>query len=298
MTRLVADIGGTHSRLALADGPRVRPDSLRHLRNADSATPQAMFAAYLVETGATPDAACIAAAGPVTGQTVQLTNHPWHIDATDIVTGTGTSIPPNNILILNDLQAMGHALAAPEIAGSPLEAPRLVLALGTGMNAALAYRVNGRIFVPAAEYGFTALPFTRPEDSAILAAIAADFGTPVVESVLSGPGLTRAHRLLTGQERTPEEITAQGGPARDLALRVLGRMMASLARAHLPHGGLYLAGSLGRALHPLLNDPNFLNYFDVKGPYASLLNAIKIGKITDDAAALHGAALALDQYLS
>lgn len=284
---LVADIGGTASRLALAQAGCILPGSTRRFENDAAGDPHAMLAAYLAEARATPTRACIAAAGPVQGDRVTLTNRAWTLDATAVRAATG--IP--EITLMNDLQAMGHALAVPEIAGGPLGDTRLTLAIGTGMNMAVAHPMpDGRAFVPPCEAGYLALPFTRAEDAPLLAALAQDFGAPVIEAALSGAGLERLHRLMTGDRLSAAQITAEDSPTRRMALRLLGRYLASLALAHLPRGGIYLAGSVGRALYPHLGHPEFSESFLDAGAYRPLLEAISLKVIASDDAPLHGLA--------
>lgn len=294
---LLADIGGTSSRLALSDGPRLRSESLRILANDSQPDPATMIAGYLAETGARPGAVCLAAAGPVTGDTVRLTNRAWSLSRAEIEAVTGCAA----ITLMNDLQAMGHALAAPQIAGSPLRQPRLVLAIGTGINAAVAHPLpDGSAFVPAAEHGYLTLPFTHPDDASLLAALVADFGSPAMEAGLSGAGLARVHRLLTGETRPPQDIAAGAhGTEASLSfvLRLLGAVLGSLALVHMPHGGIWLAGSVGRALFAHLDRAEFREAYGRRGAYSDLIAGFPLHVIEDDSAPLHGAALCLSQAL-
>lgn len=289
---LVADIGGTHSRLALAENGALRGDTLRRFDNDDHSDFADLLRLYLGDTGARPAGLCLAAAGAVQGDAVSLTNRPWHITGSDLTRLTGC----RRIILLNDLQAMGFALAVPAIAGSPLSQSRLVLAIGTGLNAAVAHAHAGKIHVPAAECGYTTLPFTTKADAPYLARIAAAFGAPMVEAILSGPGLVRAHHALTGETRTAQEITS-AAPGTDaslaLALRVLGATLGSLALTHLPLGGIYLAGSVGRALFAHLERPDFRQHFAARGTYSELVTSFPLRQISDDTAPLHGAAFCL-----
>ncbi|WP_137700378.1 glucokinase [Marimonas lutisalis] len=291
---LLADIGGTNSRLALSDGATLRPGSVRNIANDGVAGIETLLAEYLSDTGARPAAVCVAAAGPVQGDRVQLTNRDWSTNRAALARATGCDA----IVLLNDLQAMGYALACPDIAGSVLSHTRLVVAIGTGINVAVAHSLGGRVFVPPSESGYLSLPFTGKADAAALARIAADFGAPVAEAVLSGPGLARVHRVLAGQARAPHDITARApGTEASLALvlRVLGAYLGSLALAHLSYGGIYLAGSVGRALFRWCDGPDFTGPFSDRGAYRDIVTSMPLRLIENDSAALHGAALCLAQ---
>lgn len=299
MTRtlaLTADIGGTHSRLALSENGALRPDTIHRFRNDDHADFSDILTSYLRESGARPSALCLAAAGPVTNEGVTLTNRAWVISKSDLATLSGC----RDITLINDLQAMGYALAVPEIATGPLTRTRLVLAIGTGINAAVAHPHAGKVYVPPGETGYISLPFTTQADASLLARIATRFGAPAVESVLSGAGLSRTHHALSGTSRAPQEITAakphpDTAPTLALVLRVLGATLGSLALIHLPFGGLYLAGSVGRALFAHLDSPDFQAHYAQRGAYSDLMNSFPIRLISDDTAPLHGAAICLAQ---
>jgi len=279
---LVADIGGTHARLALASGGEIDTASVLHTRNADWPGFGALVESYLA--GREISAACIAAAGPVTAGGVRLTNGDWHLKPTDI--------PAGKTHFLNDLQSMAHVLGA--LSGAP--AARLVLNIGTGLNAAIRHPAGEAALVPPAEAGYARLPLLATPENAILHELGAEFGAPVMEAALSGPSLPRLHRALTGEARSAQQITANWPEAtRRLYLRVLGAYLGDLALTHLPYGGIWLAGSLGRAVYPLLGTAAFRETFRDRGPYADLMNSFRFHLMDDELAALRGAALYLAQ---
>ncbi len=286
MTTLIADIGGTNSRLALARDGHLLRDTLRRVVNDQSPGLVAMLTDYATQH-ARPDRLILAAAGPVNDGHVRLTNRPdWACSADDLAAATGAT----RITLLNDLQAMGHALGVPGIAGDPLTRSRLVLAIGTGLNAAVAHPVGRAAFVPPSESGYQSLPFTTEADAPILAALARDFGANTAEALLSGPGIMRAHRLLTGEIGTARDILATAPATRALALRVLGATLGSLALILLPYGGIYLAGGVGRALFAHLDSPDFRHHFTARGAYGDLMTRFALRCIDDDLAPLRGLA--------
>ena len=78
--QLVADIGGTNTRLALADGGVLRPGSIRRFYNADHATFEGLLGQYLSDSAVSGCAAvCFAVAGPVRDGAVQMTNLGWEL---------------------------------------------------------------------------------------------------------------------------------------------------------------------------------------------------------------------------
>ena len=64
MTSLVADIGGTNTRVALAGGAEVDRSSIRRFPNADHAGLGEVLTRYLADAGSpTVEGACVAVAG-------------------------------------------------------------------------------------------------------------------------------------------------------------------------------------------------------------------------------------------
>ena len=78
--------------------------------------------------------------------------------------------------------------------------------LGTGVGGGIA--VNGKVLTGAnaiaGEWGHNPLPLPTPEDLPLPPCYCGRAGC--IETYLSGPGLSRDHRLLTGQSLEPEEI--------------------------------------------------------------------------------------------
>ena len=65
--QLVADLGGTNTRVALADGGVLRQGSIRRFANAGHASLSDILRAYLAQTATTEcSGVCVAVAGPVT----------------------------------------------------------------------------------------------------------------------------------------------------------------------------------------------------------------------------------------
>ncbi|WP_111735779.1 glucokinase [Roseovarius amoyensis] len=306
---LLADVGGTNTRLGLAEGGLLLPDSVRRYRNADYLGLDEILSAYL-EASPTPiDALCAAVAGPVRGGQAQLTNHSWLIDAAGLQAATDASA----VYLINDLQAQGHALddlppgaAQPLFEGKapPVDAPRLVLNIGTGCNVAVVHRMAGGLFVPAAESGHSTLPHGTGATAALYEHLRETHPHLPIEAALSGPGLADIHRHITGTKATPAEVIAafnagNGGARETLRLfaTLLGQVAGNFALHHLPMGGIYLSGGVARAVAPHLSDLGFLPAFTDRGPYTHIARAMPVSVITEDGFALRGCARYLGQVL-
>ncbi len=305
MLSLVADIGGTNTRVALARGPQVDAASVERYRNAEHVGIASVIATYLKARDVSDDeigGVCVAGAGPVRDGVVQLTNLDWRIDRSALA----SVLTAGKSAVLNDLQAQGHAIGY--IAGENLievlpqpnhspHAAKLVVGLGTGFNACPVFETEVGRFVPPSEAGHVALPVTVPGLGAVLDKIGDSHGFPSVEEVLSGRGVSTLHAALHGIEAAPADILA-GMDARDdkalatgqLFVQVMGHVIGDLALSHLPFAGILLVGGVSRAFAPWLDEFGFAEAFRAKGRFSGFMEQFGIQVVTDDYAALTGCA--------
>ena len=108
---LVADIGGTNARFAIAtrrDG-RIGIDDYQVLAGRDFQTFDEALERYLDVSGVKPGLACIAAAGPVLGGVLRVTNRGWTLSEAALQEKFGIS----RVALFNDFVAMARSV--PEI---------------------------------------------------------------------------------------------------------------------------------------------------------------------------------------
>jgi glucokinase len=107
---LLADLGGTNVRFALADTTSATPllmDSVRRYRVKDFDTLADTIRQYFTDTGHTASHAIIAAAGRIAnGETVQITNNPWAVSAHGLQTELGF----DGVRLVNDFAAQGMSI--------------------------------------------------------------------------------------------------------------------------------------------------------------------------------------------
>ncbi|WP_092081950.1 glucokinase [Poseidonocella sedimentorum] len=307
---LVADVGGTNTRVALADGAALVPGTIRRYRNAEFPGIESVLAQFLDdEGGADPAAACIAVAGPVHNGVAELTNLDWSIDGGALARSTRSE----TVAILNDLQAQGHALpyltpeAQREVVPAGVEdsrgTTRLVIGVGTGFNAALVLTDAGKTIVPPSEAGHASLLVRNESEYRLSRYIESAHGLPGIEDVLSGRGLERVYQWL-GQEdgdfrqQTAAEIMAHCADGTDPRaedtvrhfVRILGAVAGNLSLIQLPFGGVYLVGGVARAMTPYLQPFGFADAFRDKGRFAGFMKNFAVHVVEDDYAALTGCA--------
>lgn len=319
---LVADIGGTNTRVALADGATFRAASVRRYRNAGYNGIDEVLAQYMADEGVSAVAgACVAAAGPLRHGAIVMTNlndadgQPWVIDAGRVSRATGAP----QVAILNDLQAQGQALGhiAAEnlrrVIDGPVEdgASMLVVGLGTGVNAAPVHNTPWGRVVPPSECGHVNLPAQNDEDLRLLRflesllAARGEVAHAGVEEALSGRGLANLHSFAAaeaGQDSSAASAEvlaalAAGAPvaahAARLYTRILAQTLADLALIHLPYGGIYLIGGMSLAMEPHFRTFGLTETFRRPRRVALMQTEFAVTVVADDYAALTGCAVYL-----
>lgn len=316
---LVADIGGTNTRCALAKGLEVLPETVRRYSNAEFSGLEVVLRQYLSDEGdVDPAAACVAVAGPVRDGAATMTNLDWQIDRETLARATKAE----TVSILNDLQAQGHAIghlkdgsvrqiiAGPDTPPSP-QAVRLVVGVGTGFNAAPVFQTDAGRFVPPSESGHANLPIRTEQELRLCQYVSTAHGFPAVEDVLSGRGLERVYAFLGQEADDPRDLSgkaimsacADGSDERaveaaSLFARILGTVCGNLSLIQLPFGGVYLVGGVSQAFGPHLSTFGFAEAFRDKGRFAGFMSNFAVSVIEDDYAALIGSAAHIDALMS
>lgn len=311
---LVADIGGTNTRVALANGRNLIPETIKRYRNATYPGLETVLREFIDdEGGVDPRAACVAVAGPVRDGRATMTNLDWTMDKDTIARATDSE----HVAILNDLQAQGHALGfidqsnIRQIIPGPegdASAAKLVVGVGTGFNAAPVYdTASGRLVTPS-ESGHANLPIRNELELRLCQHVSTAHGFPAVEDVLSGRGIERVYAFLGHEADDPAEKSAadimaacgnnsdpRATKAAEIFTRILGTVCGNLSLIQLPFGGVYLAGGVARAFAPHLQTLGFADAFRDKGRFAGFMGNFAVNVIEDDYAALIGCASHLEQ---
>lgn len=319
---LVADIGGTNTRIACTEGGRVVAASVRRYHNAGVLSFETLLARYLEDFGPLNiSAACIAIAGPMLGDVVEVTNLDWQVDAHVI----GRMAGVEKAAFINDLEALGYCLDDLPSTGKSVIFPgsgavrpsltRLVVGLGTGFNTAVVRKEThknplGRLMVDASESGHISMP-VRGESDLRLAQYARHAESYCsIEDVLSGRGLEAIYAWVAseagasiGTLKNGADITAAiakgDDPLAEATMRhytqILGAVLSDMTLAYLPFGGLYLAGGVARHLAPFFERFDLISAYTDKGRKSELMRDFSLTLIEDDYAALNGCAIYLGQ---
>lgn len=308
MTILVADVGGTNARLALARDGAIQPATVARFRGEDHARFDDVLRLYLQQQG-NPSirAACVAVAGPVSGGQARLTNRAWAICEQELCQTIGT----DRAVLINDMIALGHAVWSDTRAGArhlrtpPQQAPgngqKLVVNAGTGFNVCAVRQPQGKAATCLeAEEGHAGLPLSvwrLLAKHGVGSARLEDFTTN--EDLFCGRGLARLHDALhgalhgssTGLRAEDVVAAAQAGDAaaeRTSALfaEMFGLLCRDLSLRFMPRDGLYLTGSVARSITRHLTP--FLDAFDADPKRMAFLPDMPLAMIENDLAALEG----------
>ncbi|MDX1606025.1 MAG: glucokinase [Candidatus Competibacterales bacterium] len=309
---LVADIGGTNARFALVPTPDSPPLAIEALRCAEFPDPAAAIEHYLAQTSLDrPRSAALAVAAPVTGDRIDLTNHPW----TFSIEALRQSLQFDRLRVLNDFTAL--ALALPHLApgerrqvgpGEPAaNAPLALIGPGTGLGVSALLPTDGRWLPLSGEGGHVTMAPIDARESAILDQVRQRFPHVSGERLICGSGLCNLYRALAELEGKPVEslepaaITQRALDGSDpLCVEtlntfcgMLGTLAGNLVLTLGASGGLYIGGGIVPRLGGFIDHSPFRQQFAAKGRYAEYLAQVPSYVITAPYPALIGTARAL-----
>jgi len=317
---LAGDIGGTKTRLALAEvvgntvALRVEQTfaSAAYLDFAD------LLAEFLKKQGTLNLSAAFGVAGPVVNGVAQTTNLPWRLDAALLAARFGFA----HCALLNDLEATAwglSALGAEDLLTLQAGAPEAcgnqsVIAAGTGLGEAGLFWDEVRHRPWATEGGHTTFSPRTAREIALAGELNARHGHVSWERVVSGMALPELYRFLVREHgaTVPDWLSADLADkeasaaisraalaGRDaLCVETLrwfvglyGAEAGNLALKTMSRGGLYIGGGIAPKILPFMQQDDFLAAFLDKGRMRPLLQAMPVKVILNDRAALYGPAV-------
>jgi glucokinase len=307
---LIADIGATNARFALLD------ESGAFHRTRILACEEYPTIAQAIETylsdepdlteSTRPRAGAFAIAGPISGDHVAMTNHPWSFSIADL----RRHLAWDRLLVINDFTA--NSLALPHlqhadraavgrgdrIPGTPLG----IIGPGSGLGVGgLVPHPTGWLPLPS-EGGHVTMSPADAREGAVLDLMRQRLDHVSAERVLSGPGLVNLYAALAeldgvpARSYLPAQITDPATGAADRHCReavamfcaMLGTVAGNLALTLGARGGVYIAGGIVPRLGPLFMESRFRERFEQKGRLAPYLAAIPTYVVTHPTPAFLG----------
>ena len=307
--RLVADIGGTNTRLALFDPSTNELSALSHYVNRDYDQPEDIIVAWLDALHEPrPTVCCLAVAAPPFGDRVTMFNIDWSFSCRDI----SERFEFSALRCINDFEANAHAL--PHLSdhdlttlhcGKPGADGKLAtIGAGTGLGGATLTLTEGAPIAGASEPGHMGLAAATDVELELFRYLLRQYGEIYAELLLSGPGLQRLYQSLAdiqGQSLpplAPEVISARAltGECELCTLTLntfcalLGSISGDYVLANGAYGGLYLAGGVLPDMIPFLRSSTFVQRFQNKGKMRDHLANVPLYSITSAVTGLLGAA--------
>lgn len=312
---VTVDIGGTHTRFAIAEVARGRVLALGEettLRTNDHASFQTAYQEFARRQGGSlPRAVTIAIAGLASGEIIRFTNNPWIIRPALI----NERMEVDRYTLVNDFEAVAHCVAqvdeswfehltGPE---GPLPATGTISVLGpgTGLGVAYFWRDGGDYRVQATEGSHVDFAPLDSIEDAILARMRGRYRRVSAERVVSGPGIVDIYETLAaleGRAVTPLDdrtIWAQAmsgadalaAAAADRFCLSLGSVAGDLALAQGANA-VVIAGGLGLRIRDQLVVSGFPERFVAKGRFEKMMASLPVKLITHPQPGLFGAAAA------
>lgn len=316
--RMVADIGATNARFALADNGLLTKRVM--LSTADYDDGLALVHAGFSALGTPPlNGACLSAAGPVTGDRVDMTNASLTLNTSDVA--AELSCPT---LLLNDFEAVAWGLpfveglqfiervSAPVAARPESQGVRLALGPGSGFGVAASLPTAAGWHAMRSEAGHAALAPGSALEREVLSVLASHNLEVCWETVLCGPGLVRLYGAMAEiwggvpEQDDPATIVEAAVRAQDplchqtldVFCSFLGGAASALALTFYAQGGVFLAGGILPRFADFLAASGFRRRFEENATYQAWLTSVPTALVTDDALALRGAAAAIDRKLA
>ncbi|MFL6774124.1 MAG: glucokinase [Sphingomicrobium sp.] len=312
---VVADVGGTNARFALAhvdNGQVVSLDDPETMKTAEHSSFQLAWQEFGRRRHIDlPDELALSFAGPVGGEVLKLTNNPWMIRPYLMKERLGVE----RYTIVNDFGAVAHAVGSlgdahfRHICGPerslPAEGIISIVGPGTGLGVAALLRRPDHYEVIETEGGHIDFaPLDSLEDK-ILKQLRRHFRRVSIERVASGQGLWNLYEALGAIEKRdltfhddkqlwPAALAGSDGlatAALDRLCLSLGAVAGDLALAQGAHA-VVIAGGVGQRLADYLPRSGFRDRFIAKGRFERRMDEMPVKLITHPQPGLFGAAAA------
>jgi glucokinase len=306
--RLIADIGGTNARFAVAQNGRYS-----HLSTVEDGRYDSLHDAIVDYLTVLPAeersglSAAIAIAAPVSGDQVTMTNKTWSFSVEELK----RSLNLASLTVVNDFAATAQAI--PHLA----ESERYVVGLpsggkgnigivgpGTGLGMSSLIPHGTEWVLVAGEGGHATLAASTEEEFAIVRILRKRWTHVSAERVLSGAGLVNLYEALCSIDGieplmlTPADVTRHALHGSDkncikafeYFCGFLGSVAGDLALTVGAFGGIYIAGGILLRFKEAFAASSFRQRFESKGRFSEMLERIPTYLILDESPALMGLA--------
>lgn len=310
---LVADIGGTNARFAIATSETPFFIETLTLQCVDYATFEEAVDAYLLTKKILQlSGMCFSVAGPIQNESVKFTNNPWLIKTRDLATRYEIS----DVVLLNDYSAISYSL--PYLEHDDLlpigdnwhwqKKPSYaygVIGPGSGLGVGGVMQREGNPIALMSEGGHVGFAAENEFQQHVLSILQKKFNRVSRERLLSGPGIVNLHEAICKINKvdnrglTPADIAKQGTDNRDdictqtmsLFFEILGQVCGDIALSIGSYDGMFIGGGITQRYPQALLKSEFRSGFENKGRYREKMQTIPTWLIMHSNAGLLGASI-------
>ena len=317
---IAGDIGGTKTRLALfeVNNGKLKKGPSEQYQSSEFKSLTEIISLFLSKHKTSPQIACFGVPGPVIEAKSNITNLPWLVSQEEI--SSQLKIP--NAKLVNDLVAT--AAAIPILSDNEIltlhkgKKPQDtyvsgIIAPGTGLGQAYLYMNKGMpLFLPS-EGGHSNFAPSNQLEIDLLKYLKQKFNHVSLEHILSGPGLINIYNFLkdSGLETEEDELKIEINnnlhaalitknaeenkfkicvKTLDIFVDILGAHSSNFLLNIFATGGVYLGGGIVPKILKKLQDGSILKTYLDKGKMRNLVSETSLYVITNDHAAIIGAA--------
>lgn len=326
MRVLAADIGGTNTRLAIAEIAQHQRRVL--VENEYSSADYSCFVDVLSRflndhNNLSIDAACLAVAGPVKSGEASVTNLPWVISEQQIK----QQFKIHRVKLINDFIANAYGISELNDSdfvlvqqGSATDnQDAVVIGAGTGLGAAHLVWQQGQLLALPAEAGHAEFSPQNELQINLLIWLRKQYGYVSNETLLSGSGLFRIYRFMHevmgfAESKQVKQSMTDNDPAEiitnnalsgedllcektlDCFVAIYGSTVGNIVLHYYPVAQIYIAGGIAPRIKNYISSECFVSSLVSKGPMTENLKQLTIKLINQPKVGLYGA-MAYGSYI-
>lgn len=317
---LIADIGGTNARFAIADQSQNRFTNAQILEATNFERLTDAIDSYLVSNSIkSVEKICLAVAGPVVNERVKFPNSHWQVDCGDLRKKYQTS----KAKLLNDWEAISYSLSSIDqnhllnIGGdwctlNSTDFTVAALGPGSGLGVSGLIRRNGHLYPMVTEGGHVGFAPENKLQIELLRLLQSKFAKRISrERLLSGPGISNIYAALdvinSAEQSAISEQPFKSAKIISLAafenqdplalqtfdvfFEILGQVAGDIALATGANDGVFVGGGIAQRYPQQLIRSQFRNGFERKGRHSHLMEKIPTWLITHPNPGLLGASV-------
>jgi glucokinase len=328
MNIIAADVGGTKTRLIVADAhePLNVLYEKRYLSGEFDGF-ESLLKTFIHDSGSSAaqvESLTLALPGLVSGSSARLTNLPWVIEKQSLKDSFGIK----NVCFMNDFQASafgtGQLLEKDRIILNPgaanfnessdaLQKSAIRVAVGAGTGLGMAWAEGGVDGDVEGHYKTTCTHDTEgghidfaPADEIqieLLRFLQQRYGHVSYERILSGDGLVSLYQFCAGKQKaanhsdgiSAEWVSRQSENDEDadralsLFVQIYGAYIGNIALLFKPYGGIFITGGIAAKIINKMQAEEFIYAYLNKGRMRTLVEQIAVYLVTNDRVGVLGA---------